>query len=279
MSEKRPFEHARSASNASQDRGNLEARSATRPARIGRARIAHEDELRIERQGPARHRDLEPPKRHRAQTDLCASGARQRRDWLGRFSRQRIDSHHRAARVVRVEARAGADVDLVVAPRSEHDAPLRADEAGGRVARVARVAGPYVEPIPIPAEARARPQPRRPLHFVLREDAKRRLVHRVFANRGEPAPSGGVIEANLTDAIASQVRAEDELRRPTSQRSQTPMRHAAAADPSTVGLLELIAVDGIVEEIGEIREQVQLVSNEVGVGARHRAGAALLPVG
>ena len=59
------------------------------------------------------------------------------------------------------------------------------------------------------------------------------------------------------------------------------MRHLRAGDETMIGLLHLVAVHRIVEEVGEVREQIEVVADAVrgDAGRRVAVAAAVLPVG
>ena len=86
---KRACDHAKSASTISQSSGvqnapSPDASSAALAARLGRAPVAHEQELGVERQRPGGHRDLQPGQHSRAEADLGAGRGDQGIDRLCR---------------------------------------------------------------------------------------------------------------------------------------------------------------------------------------------------
>ena len=68
------------------------------------ARIAQEDQPRIEVQIPDRHRRMQPAQPHRTHADLAAARLDQRTEPPGRLAGARVDPDRRTAHVVAVEA-------------------------------------------------------------------------------------------------------------------------------------------------------------------------------
>ena len=89
-------------------------------------------------------------------------------------------------------------------------------------------------------------EPRRPLHVVLRKRGGRRLVDAIVPDSGESFASARLIQTNFTDRITSKFETGDDLGGPAGDGHELTMAEPSAADPSAIGLFELIAVDRIV---------------------------------
>ena len=109
--------------------GPLDANPPAWPARFGRPCIADEQQLGVDPQVPQRDGRLQTANANRAQADLRALRAHQRRHAFGRRPADRIDRDRRATGVVAVEARAGIHVQLGSAPRAEDCADLGTHQA------------------------------------------------------------------------------------------------------------------------------------------------------
>src|SRR5206468_1119351 len=105
-----------------------------------------------------------------------------------------------------------------------------------------------------------------------------RLAHPILA-QGLESPAGfGMVEPEGRDAVEAALEPGDALRVVTPPIAQKPLAQGCAQDAARVLLLELIAVDGIVEEIGEVREQVDAVADRVGLGDGQAGARALAPL-
>ena len=107
-----------------------------------------------------------------------------------------------------------------------------------------------------------------PLHHVLPVQADAALIHPVLARRGEPLPLARGIQADAADAGDARLQAEGVFHVVSAPLSVPGVAGLEAENPAPVGLLELVAVRRIVEEVGEIGEEIQPVVDGVGAGAR-----------
>ncbi len=147
-----------------------------RPAGLGRAGVADEEQLRVEAEIPQGNRGLEPANADGAHADLRTLRADQRRHAVGRLAGLRIDADHGAPRVVAVEAHAGVDVELGRRPRPEDGGELGTHETIGPVAGIQRVVGRDVELIGVGAQAQRRADRPRPFDLALRVHADHGLT-------------------------------------------------------------------------------------------------------
>jgi len=93
-------------------------------------------------------------------------------------------------------------------------------------------------------------------------DANHRLANLVFACRGKALPRRGVIEAHRAQPVPPQLHADGALGVSLEEVPQASIRHATTGREPSLGLLELIAVLGVVEKVGEVREQIQTAAEE-----------------
>ena len=66
------------------------------------------------------------------------------------------------------------------------------------------------------------------------------------------------------------LHADGALGVPLEEMAETPVGEPAAGRDAPLGLLELVAVLRVVEEVGEVREQVQAVAQQEARGAQRR---------
>ena len=130
------------------------------------------------------------------------------------------------------------------------------------------------EVIDVVAQAEGRAERARPLHLALRVDAHHGLPDLVLARRGEPPLRGRVIEADGGEPVASDLHAHGALGMAIEEVAEPAVRDRPPATKRSLGLLELVAVLRVVEEVGEVREERQLVPHHVRRGPRGDVGAA-----
>ena len=70
------------------------------------------------------------------------------------------------------------------------------------------------------------------------------------------------IQPHRVEPITPQLNADGALGVPLEEVAQTSVRDPAAGSDPALGLLELVAVVRVVEEVGEVRKQVQAVVQE-----------------
>ena len=130
------------------------------------------------------------------------------------------------------------------------------------VARIERVVRCDGELIHVGAQSKRRAKRARPFDLALRIHAGHRLADLVLARRREALAAGSPIQAHRVQPVAPQLDADGTLRMSLEEVTQTPVRHAAAGGDPPLGLLELIAVLRVVEEVGEVGKQIQAVVKE-----------------
>ena len=110
--------------------GPLHAEPAAGPSGFRRARIADEDELRVQRQAPDGDRRLHFRDEDRTHAELTAACAHERRHSVRRVARRWIDGDRRPSGIVAVVAVSEVAVQLDLRRRRKHDTELRAQETG-----------------------------------------------------------------------------------------------------------------------------------------------------
>ena len=103
--------------------GPLHAEPAARPSGFRRARVADEDELRIEGQAPDGDRRLQLRDEDRAHAEFTAACAHERRHPVRRVARRRIDGDRRAASIVAVVAVSEVAIQLEPASTGANTTP------------------------------------------------------------------------------------------------------------------------------------------------------------
>src|SRR5262249_17488512 len=106
------------------------------------------------------------------------------------------------------------------------------------------------------------PQPGRPAHGILRIDADASLAHLVASNVGEEGTLIGVSQRQV-DGIVAGLDAERGLDRDVSNSPLNGSRDACPRDNAPVMLVELVALKWIIEEVGEVVEQVERALDDV----------------
>ena len=237
----------------------FDAVALARPAGLGRSRVAGENQFRIQREAPQRERALQLWYPLGAHAQLTAARAHQHRRGRGGRQRFRIDAEEGAARVVAVKPRAHAEEIFGLAPRAENQVELGRSDMVAPPARVGGEAAAHVEVVEVGAQAGDAAEFFRPLQRILRIQAGAGLAHRVRA-RGRKQPArGGALQRNLVDVVAAQLHSDfDDAFHFAEPSGPEPVRrdaHYLAA----VRLPELVAVDRVVHEIGEVGKQLQPV--------------------
>src|SRR5262249_31680762 len=209
--------------------------------------------------------------------EFRATGAHQRRHALDGETTG-IACDRRAAAVVAVEPDAGVRIQLRSPERPDDRTALWTDQTGVASTAVGDVARVDVEAIAVDAKTCLRAQPRRPHGFILRESPRARLDDSILSRRAEPDASHRVIEAEARDVVVPHLSADDVLRFVIGPAADSSMRQLAAGDVAVIALLELVAVDWIVQEEGEVREEIQVGRAAVRRSLRRRGAARALPL-
>src|SRR5262249_38485236 len=243
--------------------GPLNPVTVTRPSRLGRSGVAHEHELGCQAEGPRGDTGLKMRNLDGSNANFGALCPNERRDAIDGISGRGLDGDRRPARSVAVKAEAGADVDPRAADGADDDATLGARETRACDATVHRLARIDAEPIAVSPDAGESPEPGRPLDLVLPIDAGAGLYDTVFADRVQLPTRVRVKEADGRNVIVPDLKTARVLRTATGPRCQWAMTELRTAHEAMIRLLELIAVYWIVQEEGEVREQVEVVSDAV----------------
>src|SRR5262249_30711804 len=147
--------------------------------------------------------------------------------------------------------------------------------ARSAVRRVVRV---NVEAVSVDTDARYRPQPRRPGGFVLRIAGGAGLDDGVQPDRLEELTSLRVVQANGGDVVVPDLNAERVLHLAAQPMADTAMADFPSRDEPVIGLVELVAVDRIVQKICEVGKQIEIVPDAVRRDLRRRVVARALPL-
>ena len=113
-------------------------------------------------------------------------------------------------------------------------------------------------PWEVASDSQDRPEPARPGRVVLEEESHRctgTLSSRVAERRRR---ASRVVQPDRVDVVETALEADLVLRVGAEHRREPAVRCLDAVDVPVVGLLELVARLGIVQEVGEVREEVQL---------------------
>ena len=130
-------------------------------------------------------------------------------------------------------------------------------------AAVLREIGIDAEAVVVGAQAGDAPETFVPLDAVLPVDPVARLADPVVAG-GRDALARHRVEQPHIDPVLSGLEPELVRHRTRAQATAPEPAQGEAGDLAAVALLELVAKVRIVEEVGEVREQVQRVAHRVG---------------
>jgi hypothetical protein len=151
--------------------------------------------------------------------------------------------------------------------------------AVGGLPRVEDVARPHVEAVVVAAQADGRPQHAAPLDLGLPEDPEGGLVEGIVANRLETLACHGAVQADIAHRVVPGLAADGVLDVPSEEARHPPVRHAPTGRHAAVRLLDLVAVDRVLEEVGEVREEIEPVAEHEAGHPRRRAARGPLRVG
>src|SRR5690606_40248236 len=132
-----------------------------------------------------------------------------------------------------------------------------------RAARVGGLEGIDIEPVPVEAQAGDGSQPGTPRDLALGKDGGARLAHGVVADRVEALARAGLVQADV-DAVVPPLQSYGVAQRQPAHARLPGPPQLAAGGAAPVGLLELVPVDRIVEEPGEVRQQVHAICEQPG---------------
>ena len=147
------------------------------------------------------------------------------------------------------------------------------------IAGIQRVVRGHRELVAVGAKAKRRAKRSRPLDLALRIDRRHRLADFVLARRRQPLAVFRAIETDRVEPITPHLHADGALGVPLEEMTQPPVRDSAAGGDAALGLLELIAVLRVIEEVGEIREQVQAVVQQEAGRTQRRGTIRMLILG
>ena len=254
----------------------LEADPLARPAGFGGAGVTDEHQFGRQLQLVHRQRGLQARQRRSAQAQFEALGARQRRHAVDRITGLRIDLDDGAACVVAVKARTHVDVELGLGPRPEDQVELGADDAGAARAGVFGAVALHAEAIAVGAHAGHGAEGRCPARGVVEPQADAALLDVVAPCRRQRLPGLGV-EQRVVDVVVLKLHANLVLAAVAEPARRPGMARIHRRHRAPVRLRELVAIDRVVEEVGEVGKQRQVPACDVGVDLRRRVAAAAPP--
>ena len=211
-----------------------------------------------------------------AHAQLKALGAHQRRHLVGRIARLGVGGDGGATRIVAVKAGAGAGVQLGLVPGAKDQVELGAGLGGGVGPAVGRVVAVHPEGEAVHARAHHGAEGVAPGHLVFHIQPQAALGNVVGAGGGHHLPRHGVVEA-VSDVVVLELRAHGGFGIAPQQRDQPAVAGVQGGGGAPVGLGKLVAVDGVVQEVGEVGKQVQPAAHHGGVDLRGFGAAGAPP--
>src|SRR5690606_27770275 len=163
------------------------------------------------------------------------------------------------ASVVRMEAEAPVPVELGVEPRTDDEPGLRRDRRIFARPRVQRDVAVDVEEVEVAANSRDRAELVDDLDLALIVEPDARLEHLVVAHGAHAHAVARSKEADVGDEVVPHLEADRVVERTVGDLEREVVREVESRHEPLVDLVDLIALDGVVEEESEIREEVELV--------------------
>ena len=174
-----------------------------------------------------------------------------------------IDRDGRAADVIAVQTVAGIAVEFRLVPRTEHDAGLRAGHGRLRVAGILRCVAKDMSGKDVLADADRSAQPVGPACGAVHPYADIALLHAVVTHGREHIALLGLEQADM-NVVVTALHADSGLRLKAAEPPIEGMARVKAAEGAAIELVELVAIDRVVEEIGEIVEELQVGAHGIG---------------
>ena len=209
-----------------------------------------------------------------AHAELHAARAHQAGHLVGGFPGAGVDRGQGAARVVAVKAVAEVDVEIGLFPRSEDQAERGAQEAGVGAAGIGGQGAGDLETVVVGAQAGHGAKGLGPARAVFNEQAGAGFDDVILARRRHPLARFCVVQT-VEGVIVLQLQADGGVRLHLIRMRMPGVAGVDAAGDAPVRLAELVAIDRVVEKIGEVRIQLELVADQV--SARFRGGVAAGP--
>src|SRR5439155_3359554 len=145
-------------------------------------------------------------------------------------------------------------------------------------AGVARMIAVDAEPISVAPQSSHAAQPWGPGDRVEVIDARARLDYPIAAHGADALARHGIVQANLGDVVVPELQTRRVLDVAADPRSAPGVRQLASAYRAPVDLLDLVAIDRIVQEECEVRKKIQPRMDEVGIRPRGRGSIAFHPL-
>src|SRR5437660_1392361 len=102
-----------------------------------------------------------------------------------------------------------------------------------------------------------------PLDLCLPEESGRGLSNFIRTNRVRPLTADRIAQSDVSNPIVADVGAEQVLNIEATDPPETAVRDLTARHPSTIRLFELVAIDGVLKEVSEVRKQIEPVTQRV----------------
>ena len=106
------------------------------------------------------------------------------------------------------------------------------------------------------------------------ETADAQVADAVAAHSGHALARGRPVQADVADLVEACREAGDDRRIAAEQRDASPVVEVGAVVATVVELLELVAIDRVVEKVGEVRKQLQAIVDRVEPAAHLRIAIA-----
>src|ERR1700674_474442 len=238
------------------------------------SRVALEHQFGVEMELPEAQRGLEIRNDLSANTQLRAFRTHQRSDRINRVSGARIDVRGRAAAVVAVEAFAEVHEILGLLPWTENDRELRRADACTSAPRVLPDIAIDLEVVAVGANPGDGAQPVGPLRLVLGVKSVAGFADSVLPLGRYALPLHGVGDRDRVEAVLPNVPTQRVGRVQAEELVGSGPTPIAAQDLAVVVLVELVTVDRIVQIVGEIGIELEVVANGV-CGALQLAASEL----
>ena len=243
---------------------------------LGGAGVTNKQQLASKIERPHRRGGAQPLTTRGTHADLRGARTHQRAHLRSGISADRIEPDRGTARIVAVKAKACPQVQLRAVHRSKNERHLRTRDCCQARATVACVVALYTERVPVRPQAEHRAQARTPLRLETGVATDAALVDVVAANGIATSAPVTAIQSH-GNVVATQLHAGAHHVRDPGYDAHSRELGVHAANGAVIGLIDLIAAGSIVEKVGEVRKQTEVVSHRERINGELAAALGTCP--
>ena len=165
-----------------------------------------------------------------------------------------------------MEPKTTVEIQLSTGPGAENQAKFGAEDGVGFVARIDGGITVDVKDEDIPPQTEHGTHLGEPLRLVLVIEAYAGFVHLVIPCGADTVALQRLKQGDLGNSIVADLQPDGMIHRGPEPGGEPGLGHVPPDHEPPIRLLELIAVDGIIEEKGEVGKQIETVIDQIGVG-------------